>query len=81
MFSICRNDSHFDKQFFENDMKSLEDFLSEANFYENRQQLLEEWVKKKEIEINSRVNLPAQKFKKTDKELGAKIRSQVKRAR
>jgi|JI9StandDraft_2_1071091.scaffolds.fasta_scaffold19957_6 hypothetical protein len=56
-------------------MKSLEDFLSEANFYENRQQLLEEWLKRKEIEINSRVNLPPQKFKKTDKELGAKIRS------
>lgn len=67
MLSICRNDSHFDKQFYENDVKSLEDFLSEANFYDNRNELLEEWIKRKEKEINSRVNLPLEKFKKTDK--------------
>jgi len=81
MFSIGRNDSHFDRQFYANDMQSFEDLMTKINPYDNRQAMLDQWLRRKEYEINERVNLPHEKFKKTDDELGAKLRAQVKKAR
>lgn len=46
--SVARNKDIFDKTFFENDMKSLEGFLTEANKFDNRIDLLERWIRRKE---------------------------------
>jgi len=75
MFSIGRNNSHFDRQFFDNDMQSFEDYMTQINPYDNRQAMLDQWLRRKEHEINQRVNLPHEKFKKTDEELGSKLRA------
>jgi len=58
MFSITRNKDFFDQQFYAQDMQSMRDFVSEANLYDDREKLMEEWVTRKEQEIKSRINLP-----------------------
>lgn len=50
MLSIKRNKDYFDRQFYENDMKSLEAFAEAANAYDDRLEKLERWVVRKEDE-------------------------------
>ena len=58
MFSITRNKDSFDKQFYDRDMQSMRDFISEANSFDSRIPMLEEWLVRKEDEIKSRVVMP-----------------------
>jgi hypothetical protein len=58
MFSINRNQDTFDKAFYETDMKSLQDFMNDANTYDERIKLLELWLSRKETEYKSRVVMP-----------------------
>ena len=58
MLSVKRNKDSFDKYFYENDFKSLDHFIDEVNSYDNRIQLLEKWIVRKEDEIKKRVNVP-----------------------
>ena len=44
MLSVKRNRDHFDRQFYENDMKSLEVFAEDANKYDDRWEKVERWV-------------------------------------
>jgi hypothetical protein len=41
MFSVERNKDSFDKEFYDNDIQSLKDFMQEANSYDNRIKYLE----------------------------------------
>lgn len=58
MLSVKRNKDYFDKQFFDTDMKSLDNFVEAANQYDDRIKLLERWIVRKEDEIKSRVVRP-----------------------
>lgn len=58
MLSVKRNKDYFDKQFFDTDMQSLDNFVEAANQYDDRIKLLERWIVRKEDEIKSRVVRP-----------------------
>jgi len=58
MFSVKRNEDHFDKAFYATDMKSMDEFIAKANSYDQRISLLEEWAVRKEEEYKSRAALP-----------------------
>ena len=58
MFSVKRNEDHFDKAFYDTDMKSMDEFIATANSYDQRISLLEEWAVRKEEEYKSRAALP-----------------------
>lgn len=81
MLSVKRNNDYFDRQFFDNDMKSLSNFVEDANQYDDRIQLLERWIVRKEDEINARVVRPPKSLQKTDQELQAEIDAPMRRAR
>lgn len=81
MFSIQRNADYFDMQFYDNDMKSMKEFIDNANFYDDRIELLEEWVIRKEDEYKSRVVTPPKAMQKSDYELNGDIDKNLKRAR
>lgn len=69
MFSINRNKDYFDRQYFDNDMKSMNEFISQSNNYDDRIKLLEEWVIRKEEEFKTRSVLPPDHMKKPDSDL------------
>ena len=64
-------------------MKSLDEFIDDTNSYDDRIQKLEKCrcinliicvgIKRKELEIDSRVNLPPSDLQKSDKELFSKM--------
>jgi hypothetical protein len=81
MFSLGRGIDHFDKVFFDLDNQSFEAFFEEANTYDNRNTLIENWLCRKEYEYRNRVNLPTKELRKPDQELFAKFDSTRKNAR
>lgn len=66
MFSLGRGLDRFDQVFFNLDMQSFNHFFDEANTYDDRQQLLEKWLSRKEEELRRRVNLPTPELNKSD---------------
>ena len=58
MISIGRGVDRFDQAFFKTDMQSFEEFFNEANTFDSRTTLLENWICRKEEEYRKRVNLP-----------------------
>lgn len=81
MVSIQRNMDLFDKEYYENDMKSMREYVDTVNNYDNRINLIEQWLIRKEDEYKSRVNRPPAHLKKTDNEIFAQINKPIKRAR
>ena len=81
MFSIKRNQDAFDRHYYDIDMKSMQEFMTEANTYDDRVKLLEEWLVRKEEEIKSRVVLAPQSMQKSDKELHSRVDAKLKGAR
>jgi hypothetical protein len=81
MLSVKRNKDYFDRHFYENDMKSLSNFVETANQYDERIKFLERWIVRKEDEIKARVVRPPKSLQKTDQELHAEIDAPMKRAR
>ena len=79
--AVGRNDDHFDRQFFKQDEESFVHFLNEANKFEDRMNLVELWMRRKENEINQRVNLPTPEFQKPDHLINAEYLEQQKQAR
>lgn len=51
VLSVGRNQDYFDRQFYNQDMQSFSDFVNQVNRYDDRAQLLEEWIYRKEKEI------------------------------
>ena len=66
MFSIQRNKDYFDRQYYEQDMQSMSQFIGKVNAYDDRTKVMQEWLIRKEDEIKSRVNLPPKSMQKTD---------------
>jgi hypothetical protein len=64
-----RNHDKFDQAFYELDMKSLEEFVNKINSSEDRIDLVENWIVRKEQELTSRVNLPSPDLAKSDQTL------------
>jgi hypothetical protein len=81
MVSIQRNLDLFDREYYENDMKSMKEYFNSVNAYDNRINLIEQWIMRKEDEFKSRVNRPPAHLKKIDSELFAKIDAPIRRAR
>lgn len=81
MVSIQRNQDLFDREFYDNDMKSMEQFVDAVNAYDKRINLVEQWIVRKEDEFKSRVNRPPAHLKKPDSELFAQIDKPIKEAR
>ena len=81
MFSINRNKDYFDRQYYEQDMQSMSDFMNKVNPYDDRIKVMQEWLIRKEDEIKSRVNLPPKSFQKSDQEIFARIDRSQKKAR
>lgn len=66
MFALGRGLDNFDKVFFDLDKHSFEAFFEEANTFDNRKTLIENWLCRKEEEYRNRVNLPTQALEKPD---------------
>lgn len=66
MFSIQRNRDAFDRHYYDIDMKSMQEFIAQANTYDDRVKMLEEWLVRKETEIKSRVVLAPESMRKSD---------------
>ena len=81
MISIARNKDFFDKPYYEMDMKSYEEFVTDINKYDNRIELLEKWIMRKEDEYKKRVVLPPANLRKSDSELHAEYDKSYKNAR
>lgn len=81
MFSINRNMDDFDRRYFEQDLQSLDEFVAGTNVYDDRINLLREWVVRKEEEIKTRVALPPKHLQKSDQQLHQRIEPKLKKAR
>ena len=81
MLSVKRNRDYFDRQFYDNDMKSLKEFAEAANLFDDRLEKLERWIVRKEDEFKSRVVRPPKNLQKSDQELYSEIDAPLKRAR
>lgn len=81
MFSIKRNKDAFDKSYYDNDMQSMANFVAEANHYDNRYNMLSEWLARKEKEFKARINMPPKHLQQTDQQLFARYDKKLKKAR
>ena len=63
------------------DKDSFSEFFNEANNYDSRMALLENWLCRKGEEIKNRVNLPPPNMAKSDLTLHAKYDAPLKKAR
>ena len=70
MVSVRRG-SHdsYDQAFYGIDMQSMEEFVSKVNCSEDRIDLLENWLVRKEQEIWSRANMPSPDLAKSDEQI------------
>jgi hypothetical protein len=62
-------------------MNSLEEFVSKINASEDRIDLVENWIVRKEQELTTRVNLPSPDLQRSDAELFDQIDAPLKQAR
>jgi hypothetical protein len=69
MLRVKRNKTKFDKIWLELDEKSLNDFIDESNLHENKFNHLEKWIKRKEKEVENRINLPPENLALSDKQV------------
>ena len=58
MVNIGRGLDRVDQAYFELDQQSFEEFVAVANDHDNRVQLLEDWMTRKELEMKKRVSMP-----------------------
>lgn len=81
MLSVKRNKDVIDQSYFDNDIKSLAEFVEAANPYDDRIKKLERWITRKEDEINQRVVMAPAAYRKSDMELHAEFDKPYKKAR
>lgn len=58
MLNVGRNENLYDKKWSAVDKISLQEFLEDVNVHDDRVSLLEQWVTRKNLEIDSRFKLP-----------------------
>ena len=71
----------FDNSFLDMDRESFDNFFDEANNFDSRQILLENWLSRKGEEVRNRVNLPSPELAKSDQSLYEKFDAPLKKAR
>lgn len=71
----------FENAFLDMDKASFREFFCEANNFDSRMVLLENWLVRKEEEMKSRVNLPTPSMAKSDFTLNKKYDAPLKKAR
>lgn len=81
VISIGRNLEAFDKEFYETDMKSFEEFFELANQFDDRNSLLERWIGRKDTDCELRVNLPTNEMKLSDFEIQKRTLKNERKAR
>jgi hypothetical protein len=60
MFAVGRNEHLWDKKWSQVDKTSLSEFLEDVNLHDDRISLLEQWVTRKNIEMDKRFKLPTE---------------------
>ena len=81
IISVGRNLEAFDKEFYETDMKSFDEFFELANQFDDRNNLLERWIARKDTDCDLRVNLPTNEMKLSDFEIYKRTSKNEKKAR
>jgi len=81
MVFIDRGHDAFENAFLEIDRQSFSAFFDEANNFDSRVNLLENWMCRKDEEVRNRVNLPTPTLAKSDQALFAKYDAPLKKAR
>ena len=76
-----RGSDAFDNSFLDMDRASFDAFFNEANRYDDRLTLLENWIFRKDQEVKARVNLPPRQMQKSDQEIYGKLDAPLKTAR
>jgi hypothetical protein len=71
----------FENEFLEMDKESFSNFFDEANNFDSRVTLLENWMCRKDEEVRNRVGLPTASMKKSDQALFEKYDAPLKKAR
>ena len=71
----------FDNEFLDMDRESFGEFFDEANTYDSRITLLENWLCRKDQEVRQRVTLPPPQMAKSDQKLYGMIDAPMKKAR
>lgn len=66
MVFVDRGFDGFDNAFLEADKQSFSEFFDEVNNFDNRVDLLESWLSRKDAEVRNRVNLPTPELAKSD---------------
>lgn len=56
MYLLGRGITTYDREFLQKDISSLDEFIQQTNGYDNRQQMLETWLARKERELKTRTN-------------------------
>ena len=71
----------FDNAFLDMDRESFSNFFDEANNFDSRTTLLENWLCRKDQEVRMRVSLPPPQMQLSDQALNAKVDAPLKKAR
>ena len=77
MFEIGRGEDHFDQQFIKQDFESLDHFLNQTHNFDDRIELLENWISRKETEVQTRVNLPTHELRKPDHQISPRYLNKI----
>lgn len=81
MVFVNRGLDAFDNAFLDMDKESFSAFFDEANNFDSRVSLLENWICRKDEEVRQRVNLPTPELAKSDQALFEKYDAPLKKAR
>lgn len=68
----------FDNAFLEMDRASFSEFFDEANSFDQRTTLLENWLCRKDEEVRNRITLPTSQLNKSDRKLFNKYDAPLK---
>jgi hypothetical protein len=78
MLRVKRTKAKFDKIWLELDEKSLDDFIDQANLHENKFNHLEKWIKRKEKEVENRIDLPPENLAFSDTQVNKLLQKKDK---
>lgn len=81
IFNIGRGNDYYDRYFNETDNNSLQHFLDDVQPFDNRIEMLELWLCRKEQELKQRVNLATPELQQSDRQIHTKLEEKYRPAR
>ena len=81
IYNVGRGADFYDQAFKPTDDLSLEQFLDDVQPFDNRIEMLEIWLARKEQEFKSRVNFATPELQQSDKAINSQIEAKYKAAR